>query len=382
MHLPRRGFALMLVLIASAALFAMAIYASVLYRGATIEARAMVDRADALRQAHAAASLALRSTLTTPQDFASQAGAGSGPSAQSPDGSDPPEKPKPEIELPAIIREMLGDQAEEIDKAVKDTFKPSVEGGGLSGRNKRPQRQTGTNLPRVPLLVTPDLALRSLGAETQTDPASYVVTLSDAASVLNLNTADEPQLLRYFAAKGVSDTIAPALAAQIIDWRDEDSFTSPSGAEQDAYSPRGIVCRNAPFAAVAELLFLPSMSRDLFDQLRADFTTFGDGKIHAGTAPRAVLASVPGLSLELADAILQLRAAQPLTTKILEELLPISARAALDHLSVEPSTIVRIRVERLQAPALTFEGLAAIRSGRIEFLSLRPLDVITDQAPN
>lgn len=382
MHLPRRGFALMLVLIASAALFAMAIYASVLYRGATIEARAMVDRADALRQAHAAASLALRSTLTTPQDFASQATAAAAADTPSGGDSDTPQEPERDIELPAIIKEMLGDQAEEIDNAVKDTFKPSVEGGGLSGRKKRPQRQAGTALPRAPLLVRPDQVLRSLGVESPAPPASYIVTLSDAASVLNLNAADQPQLLRYFAAKGVPDTVAPALAAQIIDWRDEDSFTSPSGAEQDAYSSRGVVCRNAPFAAVAELLFLPAMSRDLFDQLRTDFTTFGDGKVHAGTAPRAVLASVPGLGPELADALIQLRAAQPLTTKLLEEFLPISARAALDHLSVEPSTIVRIRVERLEPPALTFEGLAAIRSGRIESLSLRPLDVISQPSSN
>lgn len=381
MDLPRRGFALMLVLLASAALFAMAIYASVLYRGATIEARAMVDRAQALREARSAASLVLRSTLTTPSAFEDQADLSADPSrpgSGNNDGSDSPEdKPDNKPELPAIIREMLGEEAKKLDKDQRDGLKGAVEGGGLSGRNKKPRRQTGATLPRSPISINPtEFALRA-GADIATPGSSYVVTLSDAASVLNLNTVDEAQLRVYFTVSGVPEETAPALAAQIIDWRDEDSFTSPGGAEQDFYSTRGIACRNGPFAAVAELLYLPAMTRELYDQVRSDFTTFGDGKVHVGTAPRAVLASVPGLSLELADALIQLRAAQPLTDKALDEFLPISARASRERLSVEPSSIVRVRVERLAPPALSFEGLAALRSGRIESLNLRPIDQIS-----
>ncbi len=83
------------------------------------------------------------------------------------------------------------------------------------------------------------------------DPHNLRYGLSDEAGKINLNTATEPMLL---ALPGMTVELVDAL----LDYRDGDSETRPSGAEQDYYDalPQPYRIKNGPLATAEELLLV------------------------------------------------------------------------------------------------------------------------------
>jgi type II secretory pathway component PulK len=75
----------------------------------------------------------------------------------------------------------------------------------------------------------------------------------DEASRVNVNTA-APEFLQRL------DSVTPAIAQSIVDWRDEDSNPLPEGAEESYYSPLGYSCKNKPFETLEELLLVREMT--------------------------------------------------------------------------------------------------------------------------
>lgn len=367
MRAHRRGFALILVLLAAAAVFALTLQAAMLARAATIESRVMHDRAEQERNARSAAVMVLTGLGTTVERFAAQTGSTSSASAaNNPDSSGGgDEEEKPRIELPAMLKEMLGEKAKELEDEAKATVGDTrlTEGGGITGRVDRARTKlTIKNLPTEPVVVQ----LTGAGPE-------YRVTIIDSAALLNINAADRDQLIRYFTAKSLEPEVASALASQIVDWRDEDDFAQPSGAEQSAYRERGIVCRNKDMQALEELKFLPAMTPEIFDQVQRDLTVAGDAKVHAATAPRGVLRSLPGMDDESVARLIEARRAGPIEEKDLDRILPLYARAAKDHLKFDLTGVLRVRVEVVGDSRTTFEGLAVLGDKGIRAVGLRPL---------
>lgn len=360
-----RAFALILVLIAAAALFAVALHVAVISRAGTVEARVLGERATALRDARSAASIVLTSLGTTPERFASQAGATStgrnGDSA--PSNDDKPDEP----ELPAIIKELIGKNLKDVeDQAKSDQQEQTrqVQGGGITGRATGQQarkRLRFTVVPPSPIIV-----------RIRADGPAYRVGVTDAMSQMNINEASRDQMLAYFTAMEIPSDQASAVVSQIIDWRDEDSSPEPGGAEQAQYTPRGIACRDAPMKMVEELLYLPAMTRELFQRIRPDLTTFGDSRIHVGSASRAVLMSLPGIDGPTADAIIEARGAGPITEQSLDRLLPIRARDSRSKLRTDPGGVLRLRIETIDTPGPVYEGLAVLSDkGGVQALGLR-----------
>lgn len=361
-----RGFALILVLIAAALVFALGMQSAQSLRAATVEARVMVERTRSLREARSAASLVLASLFKRPGE---RTGDSSGADGSDPSGGAGGEGDEDQQrELPEVVKEILRAVGRDIEEEAQQETQPDgsgVEGGGLMGRSSR-RALSGSaqaRLPRGEVLV-----------RIADDGPVYRVRLTDGLSQLNFNMATADHLRRYFTIKGVTAEGVEPLVAQIIDWRDADDFVTPLGAERAEHALRGIVCRNRPFTSVEELLYLPAMTREIFDAIRAELTSFGDGTVHIGSAPRAVLASLPGMTPELADQLIRLRSEGPITEAALDRALPIAAREAKTHLRIETSSLLRIHVEVVGEASLVFEGLAVLgRRGEIADIGLRPI---------
>lgn len=363
----RRGFALLIVLIAAAALFAMAMHAALGARSATIEARMLLERGTTLRQARSAASLVVSALGSTPERYEKLGGGGksssSGPSDAPPDDDDD----EPEMELPQIIKDLVGDLLKPVEEGLQEQNN-SAEGSGLAGRVRRNRITAPAKLTVFP--STPIIVPARAGA-----PAMRV-NVADAFSQVNINMASRDELIRFFVASGIDTRLAADLSAQIIDWRDEDSSPLPGGAEQSDYLVRNIACRNGPFVSTDELLYLPAMTRDVFARIRADLTAWGDGRVHVASASRAVLLALPGMDEEIVSAIMQARAEGPITQPMLERLLPIRAREAQSRLRVDPNAAVRVRVEPVDRPGPSFEGIAVLdESGAIDVLTMQPIEL-------
>jgi len=343
----RRAFALIIVLIATAAVFALAMQGAVAMRTATVEAGAIKRNAELRRQATTAAVRTLIALTRT--DVQTTGGGASGPDespAASPAGSvNQQELPDMPVEMREFLEGLLQEGEEDGGGAAAGS-------GSRSGASRGGARGA---LARIGLPVAP--------VEVQVNGTAFVVSLSDAAGGVNLNKADEAQLSRFFLAAGVQEPRHVSLAHELLDWRDEDNVPRSRGAEQTAHFRRGVTIRNGPLRAVEELLYLPSMTPDLFERIRDDATVIGEGRLHAGSASRAALMSLPSMTAEAVDRILFLRRSGTLDDETLEGAISVRSRQAAPMLRTTPSSFVRVRVApKRGGPA--FSGITVVDASR------------------
>ena len=155
----------------------------------------------------------------------------------------------------------------------------------------------------------------------------------DAGSRLQLNKASEDDVRRLLSALPLDAGIADRLAQRILDWRDADDNRRARGAEREDYLLAGArtLPANSDFVSVNDLREVEGVTPELLARLAPLLTIRGSGQINVNSAPRAVIASLPGLLPESIDAIMRAREAdRPYRT--LDELMQRvsgGARAAL-----------------------------------------------------
>jgi type II secretory pathway component PulK len=132
------------------------------------------------------------------------------------------------------------------------------------------------------------------------------MTLRPAGMSLDVNSADEERLQRFFRALGAPPASADSLSDALLDWRDADDAVRASGAERTWYVARHLrPPRNAPLAAAGELRFVRGFAQmpELDSLLDVEPT-----RLFVGRAPLAVLASLPGVNGETLTRIAMHRA--------------------------------------------------------------------------
>jgi hypothetical protein len=169
----------------------------------------------------------------------------------------------------------------------------------------------------------------------QTEGSLLTYSLRDEQGYLNLNQSDPASWIPI-------DCISEECCSVILDWIDEDDDAGPGGAETDFYErlEYPYISKDAPLAALKELLFLKGITRDIYlgedlnrnsllDDNERDglyrlpfdnednvlnlglldiFTTYGDGRININTTCREILEALPGLDDQAAEFILAHRA--------------------------------------------------------------------------
>jgi hypothetical protein len=329
----------MLVLLASSAVLATAMHGGLLLRMATVETAASTAEAEAARAARSAAVLTVAGLVARPGDGAGRGRSGGGGEGGrssgrggAADGDDEVGGEEDEIELPPIIRQLLGEQADDINDALDERSDERAVARSLSGDRASTAGATleGVDVPGEPMLVV-------------IEGRPVRVTLRDAAGGLNINAADEGQLYRYFVAIGLSDREASSLSQQILDWIDADSVPRRRGAEADAYARIGVTPRNGAVQSLDELLYLPGMSASLLARCVGDLALSGAGP-HLPSASPAVLLGY-GFSPRDAGTIVSMRRSGRLEIESLERVLTEAGQALLDDTRVGPSSLIRVSAE-------------------------------------
>lgn len=364
-----RAFALIVVLVASAVVFAIAVQAAAYARAATSEAAALVRRARTERDARSAASIALASLVAAdvqrspfdPDDAGSDPGAGGG---APPDAGQLRDDDIPE--MPAAMRELIGQlSGEEPTTPEPDADAPQPE-RSTTTRSNAPRRSPiyealrRRGLPQRPMRVALD------------DERAYTVAFRDARAGLQVNAASEGELARLFQLRGVPTPDNIRLAQEIADYRDEDDFVRERGAERDEYARRGLTPRNADIQTLEELLFLPSMTPAIYHRVRDALCVRGDGRVHAPSAPADALRAIDGVTPAGAQALIERRSQGPMTLEDLEDALsPLSARA-VDRLRLAPSPLL-VAIVLPEGDGSGAEVIISLESSRgVEFLATRP----------
>lgn len=334
-----RAFALVMVLVGVAAVFAASLAGLSLARLSVVEATSLRER-DAAR---AAAGAALRRVVVgiVPRDEPASAGspAGDGERAAA-GGFDEPER-DPGIELPEFLKELIP-ELRDVEERGREEVERRVPAGVRvreAARERRPdafERLGRVGLPARPVRV-------------ETGGYAFDVTLHDAVGTLSLNGATEPQLHRYLRAVGLDERDARRVTDQVLDWRDPDSAVRAFGVERAGHAERGVVCRDGPFAAFEELLYLPAITPTLAARMARELTLAPAGPIHAPSAPEAVLVGA-GLAPDAARAIVEARRAGALSEAALDRLLPtdsLGSRSAGDapRFTTELSGVIRAEID-------------------------------------
>lgn len=363
MRAQRRGVALILVLVATAGLFAMVLHASTLTRASALEASAVRDTFEAERLARSAAVLAAAGLSTSSESIAGTLDAlaeiEEQRAAAQPDQQN--EIPVPDILRP-LIEQAMEDQDEQLEEQ-EEEVRQTTEGTGAAARSSR---------GGYSVLSLVGLPTRSFEWQPRGRSERVRVRLYDPAAQLRINNVGEDQLALYFEGLGQSASDARRIAQEILDWRDDNDDPRPNGFDGDEYEPFGVEPRNGDIKSIDELLFLPSIDAELLDTIRPDIS-LGEGReVHAGSASRAVLMSVRGMTGEVADAIIAQRSSGTLSETDLDALVPRANDDLRKLLRAKPSGLVGMEIEVIGAGTKRFFGSALVGETGVIGVDIRP----------
>lgn len=140
--------------------------------------------------------------------------------------------------------------------------------------------------------------------EMRLDDADVEIRVVDESGRIDLNAADQQQLIDLFESAGVELEDAEALADAVLDWRDPDDLVRPFGAEDPEYESAGYGygAKDAPFDTVEELQQVIGMNYELYRRVEPAVTVYsGRSQVNLNMAPREVLLAQPGVDPELVD---------------------------------------------------------------------------------
>lgn len=155
----------------------------------------------------------------------------------------------------------------------------------------------------------------------------YKVYIGNEAGKINLNTANESQLKMMLNGFEIEEREKSIIVDSIMDWRDENDLHRMNGAENDYYQslPKPYDCKNGDFDAIEELLMVRGITSEIFyGGLKNMVTAFkddgskrgkvrrrsgkaGGSKICINAAPRAMLLSLPQMTDDLAQSVIDFR---------------------------------------------------------------------------
>lgn len=144
----------------------------------------------------------------------------------------------------------------------------------------------------------------------------YLVRIRDESGKIDINAANDLVLKNLFVNLGVQPDDADVIVDSIMDWRDPDDLHRLNGAENDYYRslPNPYDAKNAKFDTLEELLLVKGITHAILygsgEQKGAvDFLTIHakTSRINVNAATKEALMAIPGMTPEVADAIISFR---------------------------------------------------------------------------
>lgn len=138
------------------------------------------------------------------------------------------------------------------------------------------------------------------------------VQISDESGKINVNKITDDTragFIKFLTAYKMEELVAETITDSILDWLDEDDLHHVNGAEKDFYAtlPEPYEPKNGSFESIEELTLVKGITPQIFELLREHLTIYGSGKININFASKEVLLSVPTMTPEMVETIVQLR---------------------------------------------------------------------------
>ncbi|HEY3132110.1 MAG TPA: general secretion pathway protein GspK [Acidobacteriota bacterium] len=205
-----------------------------------------------------------------------------------------------------------------------------------------------------------DLARGQLHFEMANGSAE--ITVTDETGKINVNFASDLMLRKLMREIGLSQDVGDGIVDSLIDWIDQDQDVHLNGAEDSYYMslPEPYHCKDGPLDNTEELLLVKGITPEIFygqkfkDESGAELTRGGlvnflttyssFNRININSAPLEVLASIPGMDRQKAQAIISRRATKPFSSPTdVGEVVGQADMNALGFLSAQPSLVFSLR---------------------------------------
>ncbi|MFH1701886.1 MAG: helix-hairpin-helix domain-containing protein, partial [Nitrospirota bacterium] len=159
----------------------------------------------------------------------------------------------------------------------------------------------------------------------QTGEGNYSVRITDESGKVDINVitdANSDILRNLFKNLGIPEDEVNSIVDCILDWKDPDDLLHLNGAEDDYYMslPNPYKTKNANFDTLEELVMVKGITQEMLygkGEQRGiiDFLTVNSGRsqINLNAAPKEVLMAIPGITPEIADAIINYRQDKEIT---------------------------------------------------------------------
>jgi general secretion pathway protein K len=178
---------------------------------------------------------------------------------------------------------------------------------------------------------------------------SYTVSIMGESGKLDINLSSGVLLKNLLLNSGIKDDEADTIVDSLMDWKDPSGLTRLHGAGSDYYEslPIPYKVKGAPFDTVEELLLVKGVTPVILygDGDRKgiiDFLTVNSdsGLINLNYAPKEVIMSIPGMTSDMADAIIQYRQAQKIMN--VQEVLGGNYQAMQPFITLNEGTVYTI----------------------------------------
>lgn len=213
-----------------------------------------------------------------------------------------------------------------------------------------------------------------------------IVRLQDHRGLVNLNRPDAGLLFRLLGQFGVPIEYRDRMLDTLLDYTDADDLHRLNGAESREYAGLGLP------APPNDWLSSPYQARNIIGW-RDREELWKDGRFlrvvmasrvsifNPNTAPREVIASQPGSSLEIADIVMKERRNAPLATLNLLAALTGQSLANIEDYSLTPGNSVRITLYRKGMPwmfvyGITFTPTSELWPWRVDYHARTPLPYV------
>jgi len=159
----------------------------------------------------------------------------------------------------------------------------------------------------------------------QIGDGNYSVRITDESGKVDINVitdANSDILRNLFKNLGIPEDEVNSIVDCILDWKDPDDLLHLNGAEDDYYMslPNPYKTKNANFDTLEELMMVKGITQEMLygkGEQRGiiDFLTVNSGRsqINLNAAPKEVLMAIPGITPEIADAIINYRQDKEIT---------------------------------------------------------------------
>jgi len=152
---------------------------------------------------------------------------------------------------------------------------------------------------------------------------SYSVRITDESGKVDINLPSPLILRNLLLNLEIELEEADTIVDSIMDWKDPDDLYRLNGAESDYYMslPNPYKAKNANFDTLEELLLVKGMTPEILYGNKdrrglIDFLTIHSKRsvINLNAAPKEVLMAIPGMTPEIADAIITYRETKEITS--------------------------------------------------------------------